>query len=111
MLDIKHASCCWNLGYMAPEYLKIIKFTDNDDMYCFDVLLWNYSDGNKFFYQINQGILINWMRHVVIAGDPIQAVDLNLIGSRFEVQKQLVLENCLFVHFGEPQKEADKHAC
>ncbi|GKB16026.1 leucine-rich repeat receptor-like serine/threonine/tyrosine-protein kinase SOBIR1 [Tanacetum coccineum] len=84
-----------SLGYIAPEYHQTMKFDEKCDVYSFGVLLAVLVMGklpsDEFFRQ-SEFSLLKWMRNVMIGEDPKQAIDLKILGNRYEEQMLSVLK-------------------
>ncbi|KAJ7945779.1 Receptor-like protein kinase [Quillaja saponaria] len=67
------------VGYIAPEYHQILKFTDKCDIYSFGVLLGVLVIGklpsDQFFQHTEEMSLVKWMKNVLGSDNPKQAID------------------------------------
>ncbi|TKY73583.1 Leucine-rich repeat receptor serine/threonine/tyrosine-protein kinase SOBIR1 [Spatholobus suberectus] len=99
------------VGYIAPEYHQILKFTDKCDIYSFGVILGVLVIGklpsNEFFQKTNEMTLVKWMRKVMTLENPKEAIDAKLLGNGFEDQMLMVLKIACFCTRDDPQERPD----
>ncbi|CAN6718097.1 unnamed protein product [Malus baccata var. baccata] len=78
------------VSIIAPEYHQTMKFTDMCDIYCSELL------SDEFFQNTNEMSLVKWMRNVMTSENPKQAIDVQLMGNKYEAQMLLVLKIACF---------------
>ncbi|CAL0320039.1 unnamed protein product [Lupinus luteus] len=96
------------VGYIAPEFHQILKFTDKCDIYSFGVLLGVLVMGklpsDDFFQHTDEMSLVKWMRNVMTSENPKRAIDTKLIGNGYEDQMLLVLKIACFCTLDDPKE-------
>ncbi|CAJ1974980.1 unnamed protein product [Sphenostylis stenocarpa] len=96
------------VGYIAPEYHQILKFTDKCDIYSFGVILGVLVIGklpsDEFFQHTEEISLVKWMRKVLSSENPKEAVDSKLLGNGYEEQMLLVLKIACFCTMDDPKE-------
>ncbi|KAJ7956131.1 Receptor-like protein kinase [Quillaja saponaria] len=96
------------VGYIAPEYHQILKFTDKCDIYSFGVLLGVLVIGklpsDEFFQHTEEMSLVKWMRNVLGSDNPKRAIDPKLMGNGYEEQMLLVLKIACFCTLDDPKE-------
>ncbi|KAL2346981.1 hypothetical protein Fmac_000981 [Flemingia macrophylla] len=96
------------VGYIAPEYHQILKFTDKCDIYSFGVILGVLVIGklpsDEFFQHTDEMSLVKWMRKVLSSENPKEAIDSKLLGNGFEEQMLLVLKIACFCTMDDPKE-------
>ncbi|KAE9608547.1 hypothetical protein Lal_00020765 [Lupinus albus] len=96
------------VGYIAPEYHQILKFTDKCDIYSFGVLLGVLVMGklpsDEFFQHTDEMSLVKWMRNVMTSENPKRAIDTKLIRNGYEEQMLLVLKIACFCTMDDPKE-------
>lgn len=96
------------VGYIAPEYHQILKFTDRCDIYSFGVVLGVLVIGkypsDEFFQHTEEMSLVKWMRNVMTSENPTQAIDQKLMGNGYEEQMLLVLKIACFCTLDDPKE-------
>ncbi|XP_019433525.1 PREDICTED: leucine-rich repeat receptor-like serine/threonine/tyrosine-protein kinase SOBIR1 [Lupinus angustifolius] len=96
------------VGYIAPEYHQMLKFTDKCDIYSFGVLLGVLVIGklpsDAFFQHTDEMSLVHWMRNVMSSENPKEAIDPKLLGNGYEEQMLLVLKIACFCTFDNPKQ-------
>ncbi|XP_045804303.1 leucine-rich repeat receptor-like serine/threonine/tyrosine-protein kinase SOBIR1 [Trifolium pratense] len=99
------------VGYIAPEYHQIFKFSDKCDIYSFGVILGVLVMGklpsDDFFQNTDEMSLVKWMRNTIISENPKDAIDARLIGNGFEEQMLLVLKIACFCTMDNPKERPD----
>jgi hypothetical protein len=99
------------VGYIAPEYHQIFKFSDKCDIYSFGVMLGVLVMGklpsDDFFQHTDEMSLVKWMRNTIISENPKDAIDARLIGNGFEEQMLLVLKIACFCTMDNPKERPD----
>lgn len=99
------------VGYIAPEYHQILKFSDKCDIYSFGVMLGVLVIGklpsDDFFMNTEEMSLVKWMRNVMTSENPKEAIDARLIGNGFEEQMLLVLKIASFCTMDNPKERPD----
>lgn len=102
------SSLAGTVGYIAPEYHQILKFTDKSDIYSFGVILAILVVGklpsDEFFQCTEEMSLIKWVRSMMISEDPKQAIDPRLKGNGYEEQMLLVLKIACFCTMDDPKE-------
>jgi len=95
------------VGYIAPEYHQILKFTDKCDIYSFGVILGVLVIGklpsDEFFQHTEEISLVKWLRKVLSSENPKEAIDSKLLGNGYEEQMLLVLKIACFCTMDEPK--------
>ncbi|TQD82697.1 hypothetical protein C1H46_031732 [Malus baccata] len=88
------------VSIIAPKYHQIMKFTDKCDIYCSRVVLGILVIGkllsDEFFQNMNEMSLVKWMRNVMTSENPKQAINVKLMGNKYEAQMLLVLKIACF---------------
>ncbi|CAH9125503.1 unnamed protein product [Cuscuta epithymum] len=96
------------VGYIAPEYHQMLKFTDKCDIYSFGVLLAVLVVGklpsDEFFQTTEEVSIVKWLRMVMSSGDPREAIDDKLLGNGYEEQMILVLKIACFCTLDNPKE-------
>ncbi|XP_027332123.1 leucine-rich repeat receptor-like serine/threonine/tyrosine-protein kinase SOBIR1 [Abrus precatorius] len=96
------------VGYIAPEYHQILKFTDKCDIYSFGVILGVLVIGklpsDEFFQHTDEMSLVKWMRKVMTSENPKEAIDSKLLGNGYEDQMLLVLKIACFCTMDDPKE-------
>ncbi|KAI4343677.1 hypothetical protein L6164_010998 [Bauhinia variegata] len=96
------------VGYIAPEYHQILKFTDKCDIYSFGVVLGILVIGklpsDDFFQHTEEMSLVKWMRNVMTSEDPTRAIDPKLMNNGYEEQMLLVLKIACFCSNDDPKE-------
>ncbi|XP_057435228.1 leucine-rich repeat receptor-like serine/threonine/tyrosine-protein kinase SOBIR1 [Lotus japonicus] len=96
------------VGYIAPEYHQILKFTDKCDIYSFGVILGVLVIGklpsDDFFQHTDEMSLVKWMRKMMTTENPKEAIDTKLLGNGFEEQMLLVLKIACFCTMDDPKE-------
>ncbi|CAH9059253.1 unnamed protein product [Cuscuta europaea] len=96
------------VGYIAPEYHQMLKFTDKCDIYSFGVLLAVLVVGklpsDEFFQTTEEVSIVKWLRMVMSSGDPKEAIDDKLLGNGYEEQMILVLKIACFCTLENPKE-------
>ncbi|KAK7302172.1 hypothetical protein RJT34_13053 [Clitoria ternatea] len=96
------------VGYIAPEYHQILKFTDKCDIYSFGVILGVLVIGklpsDSFFQNTEEMSLVKWLRKVMTSENPKQAIDVKLLGNGYEDQMLLVLKIACFCTMDDPKE-------
>ncbi|KAJ0989442.1 hypothetical protein J5N97_007798 [Dioscorea zingiberensis] len=96
------------VGYIAPEYHQLLKFTDKCDIYSFGVILGVLVIGKQpsddFFQETEEMSLVKWMRNVMRSVNPTVAIDPKLIGNGYEEQMLLVLRIACFCTADDPKE-------
>ncbi|KAL1363799.1 leucine-rich repeat receptor-like serine/threonine/tyrosine-protein kinase SOBIR1 [Arachis hypogaea] len=96
------------VGYIAPEYHQILKFTDKCDIFSFGVVLGVLVTGklpsDDFFQHTDEMSIVKWMRKVIISENPKEAIDEKLRGNGFEEQMLLVLKIACFCTMDDPKE-------
>ncbi|XP_061351263.1 leucine-rich repeat receptor-like serine/threonine/tyrosine-protein kinase SOBIR1 [Gastrolobium bilobum] len=96
------------VGYIAPEYHQILKFTDKCDIYSFGVMLGVLVIGklpsDDFFQHTDEMSLVKWMRNVMTSENPKEAIDPRLLGNGYEEQMLLVLKIACFCTMDDPKE-------
>ncbi|GAU40414.1 hypothetical protein TSUD_136610 [Trifolium subterraneum] len=99
------------VGYIAPEYHQIFKFSDKCDIYSFGVILGVLVMGklpsDDFFQHTDEMSLVKWMRNTIVSENPKDAIDGRLIGNGFEEQMLLVLKIACFCTMDNPKERPD----
>ncbi|CAI8597579.1 unnamed protein product [Vicia faba] len=99
------------VGYIAPEYHQIFKFSDKCDIYSFGVMLGVLVIGklpsDDFFQNTDEMSLVKWMRNVITSENPKEAIDAKLIGNGYEEQMLLVLKIACFCTMDNPKERPD----
>ncbi|CAK8566694.1 unnamed protein product [Lathyrus sativus] len=99
------------VGYIAPEYHQILKFSDKCDIYSFGVMLGVLVIGklpsDEFFQNTDEMSLVKWMRNVMTSENPKDAIDPKLIGNGYEEQMLLVLKIACFCTMDTPKERPD----
>ncbi|CAJ2660717.1 unnamed protein product [Trifolium pratense] len=99
------------VGYIAPEYHQIFKFSDKCDIYSFGVMLGVLVMGklpsDEFFQHTDEMVLVKWMRNTIISENPKDAIDARLLGNGFEEQMLLVLKIACFCTMDNPKERPD----
>lgn len=102
------SSLAGTVGYIAPEYCQILKFTDKSDIYSFGVILAILVVGklpsDEFFQCTEEMSLIKWVRSMMTSEDPKQAIDPRLKGNGHEEQMLLVLKIACFCTVDDPKE-------
>lgn len=102
------SSLAGTVGYIAPEYCQVLKFTDKSDIYSFGVILAILVVGklpsDEFFQRTEEMSLIKWVRSMMASEDPKQAIDLRLKGNGYEEQMLLVLKIACFCTVDDPKE-------
>ncbi|KAK7281982.1 hypothetical protein RIF29_10409 [Crotalaria pallida] len=96
------------VGYIAPEYHQVLKFSDKCDIYSFGVLLGVLVMGKQpsdpFFQNTDEMSLVKWLRRVMTSENPKEAIDPKLIGNEYEEQMLLVLKIAIFCTMDDPKE-------
>ncbi|TKY73581.1 Leucine-rich repeat receptor serine/threonine/tyrosine-protein kinase SOBIR1 [Spatholobus suberectus] len=96
------------VGYIAPEYHQILKFTDKCDIYSFGVILGVLVIGklpsDEFFQHTDEMSLVKWMKKVMTFENPKEAIDTKLLGNGYEEQMLLVLKIACFCTLDDPKE-------
>ncbi|MED6217819.1 Leucine-rich repeat receptor-like serine threonine tyrosine-protein kinase [Stylosanthes scabra] len=96
------------VGYIAPEYYRILKFTEKSDIFSFGVVLGVLVTGklpsDDFFQHTDEMTMVKWMRKVIISENPKEAIDGKLIGNGFEEQMLLVLKIACSCTMDDPKE-------
>ncbi|KAK7411062.1 hypothetical protein VNO78_02428 [Psophocarpus tetragonolobus] len=96
------------IGYIAPEYHQILKFTDKCDIYSFGVILGVLVIGklpsDEFFQNTEEMSLVKWMRKVLSSENPKEAIDSKLLGNGYDDQMLLVLKIACFCTLDDPKE-------
>lgn len=96
------------VGYIAPEYHQILKFTDKCDIYSFGVILGVLVIGklpsDEFFQHTDEMSLVKWMKKVLSSENPKEAIDAKLLENGFEEQMLLVLKIACFCTMDDPKE-------
>ncbi|KAH7681545.1 Non-specific serine/threonine protein kinase protein [Dioscorea alata] len=96
------------VGFIAPEYHQLLKFTDKCDIYSFGVILAILVIGKQpsddFFQETEEMSLVKWMRNVVASANPTVAIDPKLMGYGYEEQMLLVLRIACFCTADDPKE-------
>ncbi|KAG5148685.1 hypothetical protein JHK82_015566 [Glycine max] len=96
------------VGYIAPEYHQILKFTDKCDIYSFGVILGVLVIGklpsHEFFQHTEEMSLVKWMRKILSSENPKEAIDTKLLGNGYEDQMLLVLKIACFCTMDDPKE-------
>lgn len=96
------------VGYIAPEYHQILKFTDKCDIYSFGVMLGVLVTGKQpsddFFQHTEEMSLVKWMKNVITSETPKIAIDARLMGNGYEEQMLLVLKIACFCTMDDPKE-------
>lgn len=96
------------VGYIAPEYHQILKFTDKCDIYSFGVILGVLVIGklpsDEYFQQTDEMSLVKWMKRVISSENPSEAIDPKLRGNGYEEQMLLVLKIACFCTLDDPKE-------
>nr|DAD22176.1 TPA_asm: hypothetical protein HUJ06_023639 [Nelumbo nucifera] len=86
------------IGYNAPEYHQMLKFTDRCDVYSIGVILTVLVLGklpsDDFFQTTEEMSLVKWLRNQMISENPSAAIDPKLKGNGCYVENYLVV--CYF---------------
>ncbi|KAL9314053.1 hypothetical protein ACSQ67_019505 [Phaseolus vulgaris] len=96
------------VGYIAPEYHQILKFTDKCDIYSFGVILGvlviRKLPSDEFFQHTEEISLVKWLRKVLSSENPKEAIDTKLLGNGYEEQMLLVLKIACFCTMDDPKE-------
>lgn len=102
------SSLAGTVGYIAPEYCQILKFTDKSDVYSFGIILAILVVGklpsDEFFQCTEEMSLVKWVRSMLTSEDPKQAIDARLKGNGYEEQMLLVLKIACFCTVDDPKE-------
>lgn len=105
---ISTSNVAGTVGYIAPEYHQIFKFSDKCDIYSFGVMLGVLVIGklpsDEFFQNTDEMSLVKWMRNVMTSENPKAAIDARLIGNGYEEQMLLVLKIACFCTMENPKE-------
>ncbi|CAL5203246.1 unnamed protein product [Lathyrus oleraceus] len=108
---ISTSNVAGTVGYIAPEYHQIFKFSDKCDIYSFGVMLGVLVIGklpsDDFFQNTDEMSLVKWMRNVMTSENPKDAIDAKLIGNGYEEQMLLVLKIACFCTMDNPKERPD----
>lgn len=108
---ISTSNVAGTVGYIAPEYHQIFKFSDKCDIYSFGVMLGVLVIGklpsDEFFQSTDEMSLVKWMRNVMTSEKPKDAIDEKLIGNGYEEQMLLVLKIACFCTMDNPKERPD----
>lgn len=99
------------VGYIAPEYHQMLKFTDKCDIYSFGVILAVLVVGkmpsDDYFWNEGVGIVM-WLRNIMKSGEGsvevVEVIDANLRGNGFEEEMALVLKIACFCTSDDPKE-------
>jgi len=96
------------VGYIAPEYHQILKFTDKCDIYSFGVILGVLVTGklpsDEFFQHTEEISLVKWLRKILSSENPKEAIDSKLLENGYEEQMLLVLKIACFCTMDDPKE-------
>ncbi|KAG5035686.1 hypothetical protein AAZX31_04G173000 [Glycine max] len=96
------------VGYIAPEYHQILKFTDKCDIYSYGVILGVLVIGklpsDDFFQHTEEMSLVKWMRKTLSSENPKEAINSKLLGNGYEEQMLLVLKIACFCTMDDPKE-------
>ncbi|MED6127693.1 Leucine-rich repeat receptor-like serine/threonine/tyrosine-protein kinase sobir1 [Stylosanthes scabra] len=96
------------VGYIAPEYHLIFKFSDKCDIFSLGVVLGVLVTGkfpsDEFFQHTDEMSIVKWMKKIIISETPKEAIDPKLIGNGFEEQMLLVLKIACFCTMDDPKE-------
>ncbi|XP_058781818.1 leucine-rich repeat receptor-like serine/threonine/tyrosine-protein kinase SOBIR1 [Vicia villosa] len=108
---ISTSNVAGTVGYIAPEYHQIFKFSDKCDIFSFGVMLGVLVIGklpsDDFFQSTDEMSLVKWMRNVMTSENPKDAIDAKLIGNGYEEQMLLVLKIACFCTMDNPKERPD----
>ncbi|MQL68360.1 hypothetical protein Taro_000642 [Colocasia esculenta] len=96
------------IGYIAPEYYQVMRYTDRCDVYSFGMILAVLVTGrfptDRFFQTSTEEMcLAGWVRNGMRSEDPAAAaVDKKLLGNGFEAQMVLTLKIACFCTYDNP---------
>ncbi|BAT79436.1 hypothetical protein LR48_Vigan04g070200 [Vigna angularis] len=96
------------VGYIAPEYHQILKFTDKCDIYSFGVILGVLVTGklpsDEFFQHTDEISLVKWLRNILSSENPKKAIDPKLLENGYEEQMLLVAKIACFCTMDDPKE-------
>lgn len=94
------------LGYIAPEYDQMHRFSENSDIFSFGVMLGVLVTGKPptdMFFCRNCTTIAYWMSDVMASETPTTAIDSRLMGNGYEEQMLLVLRIACFCTMENPK--------